>query len=273
LTEIPEHLLKRSAERRAAMTGGEAPAEGADAAPAAAPGEEVAPAAASAAPAKTRAPLPTLDTEPAPVVPDIAVVAAARNRKRVPFWAAPVLALLPLWAFIYMYAVQPPPTGENDPLVIGREVYSSAGCQGCHGAQGEGGAGAQLNEGNVLASFADPLSMVHWISYGAQEGGARDDGTYGDLDRPGGPRNTDTLSGNMAAYGDTLSAEEMAAVVIYIRTELAGEDYDPEAEQGFTAEAFEADPLAVEGQVDAVIELGELDETGELPLDEIDRGE
>ncbi|HEX2577116.1 MAG TPA: c-type cytochrome, partial [Aquihabitans sp.] len=248
MTEIPEHLLKRAAARRAAMTGGEAPAEaGAEAA--ATPGESVAPAAAPAAPAaKKQAPLPTLDPEPAARVPDSPVVAAARNRKRVPFWAAPVLALLPLWAFIYVYAVQPPPAGENDPLVIGKEVYASAGCQGCHGAAGEGGAGQKLSEGEVIQTFEDPLTLVHWLAYGAAEG-ARDDGTYGDLDRPGGPRNISTLAGQMPAFGTSLSPEELAAVTMYIRAEFGADLYDPEAEQGFTPEAFEADVAAIDEQV------------------------
>jgi len=270
VTEIPEHLLKRAAARRAELTGGEAPAEGdADAAPVA-PSDAVAPAAATKAP-KQQAPLPTLDAEPAPAVPEIAVVAAARSRKRVPFWAAPVLALLPLWAFIYVFAVQPPPAGENDPLVVGKEVYSSAGCLGCHGATGEGGAGQKVNEGDVIATFEDPLAMVHWIAFGAA-GGAREDGTYGNPDRPGGPRNIDTLTGVMAPYADKLSPEELAAVVIYMRTEFGADAYDPEAEPeaGFTAEAFEADPAAAAALVEETIATGE---GGDPELEEIDRGE
>jgi mono/diheme cytochrome c family protein len=270
VTEIPEHLLKRAAERRAAMTGGAAPTEGGDAAPAPAAGEAVAPAAAEAAPAKQQAPLPTLDAEPTPVVPDSPVVAAAKSRKRVPFWAAPVLALLPLWAFIYVYSVQPPPAGDNDPLVIGKEVYTSAGCQGCHGPAGGGdGGGAVLADGEVINTFADPLSMVHWIGYGYTEG-ARPDGTYGDLDRPGGPRNIADLSNQMAAYRDTLSVEELAAVTLYIRSEFGGDLYDPENEQGFTVEAFEADPLALEEQVQESLDLGP---GGDPDVASIERGE
>lgn len=252
VTEIPEHLLKRAQERRAALSG-QAPAEDAPAAaPAAAAGEAVAPAA--AAPPKQRAPLPTLDVEPAPVVPDSPVVAAARNRKRVPFWAAPVLALLPLWAFIYVYAVQPPPAGENDPLVIGKAVYASAGCLGCHGAQGQGGAGQKLSEGHADETFKDPLALVHWLVYGAA-GGARPDGTYGDLDRPGGAMNVATLPGQMPAFGTSLSAEELAAVTLYVRSEFGGTVYDPQAEQGFTVADFEADAAKLEAEVTAVVAL------------------
>ncbi len=260
MTEIPEHLLKRAAERRAATAGKDASADASAAAPAA----EGAPAAAgSAAPAKAEAkppaPLPTLEPEPVKAAPELAVVAAAKNRKRVPYWAASLLALLPLWAFIYLFAIRVPPAGESDPLVIGHEVYV-ANCQSCHQADGSGadggGTGQRLNEGHTLETFKDPLSMIHWIAYGA-EGGARPDGTYGDLDRPGGPVNINTLSGAMPGFGTGLTAEEYAAVVIYIREEFGGELYDPENEQGFTVEAFEADAGAVEAEVEATIALGD----------------
>ena len=78
MTEIPEHLLKRAAQRRAALGGGEAPADApaGDAPAAAAPAGE----AKAAAPAKKApAPLPTLDDQPAKVTPDIPVVAAAKE--------------------------------------------------------------------------------------------------------------------------------------------------------------------------------------------------
>ncbi|QXC60161.1 cytochrome c [Aquihabitans sp. G128] len=257
MTEIPEHLLKRAAERRAAMTGG---GDAAGAAPAAdAPAADAGAAAPSAAVAKkekAQAPLPTLDNEPTPAKPDIPVVAAAKNRKRVPFWAAPILALLPLWAFIYVYAVQPPPAGENDPLVIGKAVYT-ANCASCHGATGagatEGLTGQQLSDGHVLKTFSDPLAMAHWIEFGA-EGGARADGTYGDKDRPGGAMNTSTLPGVMPAFSGTLDPEELAAVVIYVRDEISGAD--PTADKSFNAETFAADPAAVAAQITAVVEAG-----------------
>lgn len=239
------------------MAGGDAAATPAgDAAPAAAAASGAAPAAAIT-PAKTRAPLPTLDAEPVVVKPDIAVVAAAKTRKRVPYWAASVLALLPLWAFIYVSAVQPPPAGENDPLVIGKEVYAG-NCQSCHLTNGagasEGGAGQQLNAGHAITTFKDPLAMVHWIHFGYQDG-ARADGSYGDPKRPGGAMNTATLPSNMPAF-PALSPEELAAVVIYVRTEFGADKYDPKAEQGFTAEAFAAAPTALATEVTAVIALG-----------------
>lgn len=257
MTEIPEHLLKRSKERRAAMGGGEAaPAGDAPAAAPAAGGDAPAAAAPAAAPApKAPAPLPTLEAEQAEAKPDSPVVAAAKRRKRVPVYGAAVLAFLPIWAFIYFFAVSEPPAGDSDPLVIGSGVYGSAGCAGCHGGGGEGGgAGQQLNDGAVIETFSDPLAMVHWIAYGA-DGGARDDGTYGDLDREGGPRTLSDHPGKMSAFSGSLTPEELAAVTIYIRQEIAGGD--PAEDPNFNAETFAADPGALAEAAQAVIDLGE----------------
>ncbi len=253
MTEIPEHLLKRSAARRAAA-GGEG---GGDASPSAAASDSAAPAPAgdapAAAPAKAApAPLPTLEEEAAKAKPDSPVVAAAKRRKRVPYWAAPVLALLPLWGIIYVSSVSEPPAGDADPMVIGKEAYTANGCAGCHGANGEGGTGAKFADGEVIKTFADPLSMAYWVHYGA-DGGARPDGTYGDLDREGGPHTLDTIAGSaMPAFPD-MDPEEMAALMIYIREELSGGD--PAEDPNFNAETFTADPAALAAMIEAVAEL------------------
>lgn len=252
MTEIPEHLLKRAAQRRAAVSGGEASAgaPAGDAPAAAAPAGDATP----ATPAKQApAPLPTLDDLPATATPDIPVVAAAKRRKRAPYWATALLASLPLWAFLYMFSIAEPPAGDNDPIAIGATVFSDK-CAGCHGGTGAGTAtGQQLSDGAVIDTFADPLTMVHWIGFGYEEG-ARADGTYGDLARPGGPRNVADVGGNMAGWRDQLTTEEMAAVVIYIRQELAGGD--PAEDPNFNADLFTEDAVALEEMVDAVIEIG-----------------
>lgn len=253
MTEIPEHLLKRAQARRAAMGQGEAPEGDAPAAAAPAGGDAAAPAAASVPAKREPAPLPTLDDDAAKVVPDSPVVAAAKRRKRVPYWAAPVLALLPLWGLIYMYSVRTPDAGASDPLAIGAEVFS-ANCAGCHMADGAGGAaGQKLKDGEVLKTFKDPLAMAHWVAFGA-DGGARADKTYGDLDREGGARTLEDHPGKMQAFGTTLTPEEIAAVVIYVRQEIAGGD--PAEDPKFNATTFEADPAAAAAAVQAVIDLG-----------------
>jgi mono/diheme cytochrome c family protein len=263
LTEIPEHLLKKAAAARAAKAGGEAPAD--DAAPAAGDAPAAAAAAAPAAVEKPKAapaPLPTLDdAEAAPVV-DIPVVAAAKARKRIPFWAAPVLALLPLWGVIYVFSVQPPTAGETDPFVIGKEVYT-ANCAGCHLPSGagvtSGGTGQQLNDGHVLATFDDPLAQVYWEHFGS-DGGARPDGSYGD----GTQRNVSDLSNNMGGF-DTLTPEEMAAVVIYTREEL--NDGKPADDPNFNSELFAQDPAALAAMVEEVAALDPNDPDAVAKLD------
>lgn len=250
LTEIPEHLLKRAAARKAALgQGGDAPADAPAGDSAPTPAASAPAAAAPAAPAAP-APLPTLEERAAKEEPELAVVAAAKRRKRVPFWAASVLAFLPLWGIAYAASVKPPPAGEGDPLVIGAEVYVTAGCNGCHGANGEGGTGPALNEGQVLETFADPLSMVYWIERGSQGGGVRPDGTYGDLDRPGGVRRS---AGGMPGFADRLTPEELAAVVIYVREVKSGGD--PADDPNFNSELFELDHTVLDAMVEAVAEL------------------
>lgn len=262
MTEIPEHLLKRAQARRAELTGeGGAPAE--SAAPAA--GDAAPAAAAPAAPVeKKAAPLPTLADSAPPAKPDIPVVAAAKSRKKIPFWAAPVLLLLPVWGYVYADSMTESTSVETNPLVIGDDIFhGSGGCAGCHGGDGAGGpAGAQLAEGHTLETFIDPLSMVHWVAYGFSEG-AHDNGTYGDANRP-------QITGAMPGFAGNLTNEEIASVVIYIRETFSPDDYDPENEMGFTAEDYEADPDALADQVQQVIDLGP---GGEPDLEAIDRPE
>jgi hypothetical protein len=110
VTEIPEHLLNRSKARRAAAsgesTGDASPAVAASATPAA------------AAPAKK-------NVAPAPkaAIPDPVYVTAAKNRRKIPFWAMSALALLPVWALIYFIAVVPSEKVVEGPTAIGTAVY------------------------------------------------------------------------------------------------------------------------------------------------------
>ena len=93
MTEIPEHLLNRSKARRADASGD---ASG-DSAPSSTPAvaTPATPAKAAEAPA------------PKPVVADPPYVAAAKSRKKIPFWAMAGLALLPAWAALAMELPMP----------------------------------------------------------------------------------------------------------------------------------------------------------------------
>lgn len=258
MTEIPEHLLKRAKERRAAMSGGEAPADAPAAAPA--PSGDAAPATPEKAP-KTVEPLPTLGTDTPATVPDIPVVAAAKARRRVPYWAAAVLASLPLWALLYAYSVAPPPAEAAGAMAEGADVY--VGCQGCHGPTGAGGAtGAQLNDGHVQETFTDPLTMIHWIAYGMNNGGAHPDRTYSPINRP------DLPAADMPGQADILSAGEIAAVTIYIREGLSGGT--PADDPNFNSELYDEDPAWAADIVQQVIDIGP---TGEPDVSGIEAAE
>ena len=99
MTEIPEHLLKRSRERRAALGGESAEGAPAESESAAAPAPV-----AAATPARAAAAAPPAAAEPPappPPKPDPPYIQAAKRRRRIPYWAMPVLAALPLWGYVY----------------------------------------------------------------------------------------------------------------------------------------------------------------------------
>ena len=114
MTEIPEHLLKRSRDRRAALglgggQEGEAAAGGETPAAAPATSTEAAPvaAAAPAGPAARKA--AAAPAPPPPPKPDAPYVAAAKSRPKIPFWAMAALSLMPIWLFMYVRSVTEPP--------------------------------------------------------------------------------------------------------------------------------------------------------------------
>jgi mono/diheme cytochrome c family protein len=217
LTEIPEHLLKRSKERRAALglPGGEG---GSDAGSGSGDGGD-APKAEVAKAAPAPAPVKAETKPPPPPKPKPAYIQAAESRKRIPYWAMPVIALLPVWAFVYAEGISPPPNTDEG-LAIGEEVYNS--CQGCHLPTGAGGTGAKLSEGEVLATFPDPVAMMEWIHLGAKDWVGGTSGPYGKPDREGGPHDAADLSSEMPGFPE-LDAEELAGVTRYIRESLSGE--------------------------------------------------
>ena len=124
MTEIPEHLLKRSRERRAAIgKGDDEGASASDAAPTPAPTTAATPAAApppSSGPA-LRSAAPTPDA-PEPPKPDPHYVAAAKSRRKIPFWAMATLSLMPIWGFMYVRALTESPEQAEGPLAEGAEA-------------------------------------------------------------------------------------------------------------------------------------------------------
>lgn len=225
MTEVPEHLLKRSSDRRAALSG-ETPSGGGDAPAAAAPaadaGSAVEPAAPTAA-AKAAAAVPAVAAEPTFVPP---YVEAALKRKKIPFWAMPVLAFLPVWVFIYIGGLSPASDGKPTQLAQGQAIFS-AQCAGCHGSAGGGGVGRPMNEGNLIKTFPDILGQLEFVWLGSN--GIGPAGTpYGDPNREGGQHKTLSYNGNpMPAFNKSLTQAELLAVVRYEREVLSGEKVDP----------------------------------------------
>ena len=107
----------------------------------------------------------------------------------------------------------------------GESIYA-AQCSGCHSGDGSGGQGRPLKNGEVLLTFPDPADHIAWVTGGSESVGAGN--PYGDPKRPGGQHIAEeTAGGAMPAFGGTLSADEIVAVVRYEREVLSGEIDDP----------------------------------------------
>jgi mono/diheme cytochrome c family protein len=211
VTEIPEHLLRRSKERRAALGlgGGEGAGDApALATPAAAASE--APEAAAASEELEEAGLPAVVEEaPSYIAP------AGPTRHKIPLWVMPVLVGMPLWAALY------PAAFSNHtqkvvltPLQDGARVYAAA-CSSCHGATGEGGVGPKLTGGEAKLTFPDVNDHIAWVQTGSL---TKQGQKYGDPNRAGGQHVASKA--DMPAFNGTLTAQQIADVVQYEREQL-----------------------------------------------------
>lgn len=252
LTEIPEHLLKRSAERKAALSG-ETPAADAG------PSTDVEPVAAAATPAVSAAPLPDVVPEPpARVAP---YVQAYEARKKMPFWIIPVLLTLPIWAAMYVGTLERVPQGLTGLLGEGEELYVETGCSGCHGAEGGGGIGPSLANGEVHMTFTSIEDQIVWIAKGSALVGTGNLYSSEDSSRPR------AVAGQMPGFGaesaSPLDMEKLLAVTLYERTE-----FEP------NEEVAERDLLLAE-QMNLLIETGDLEsllEEGGISLHDVPVG-
>jgi mono/diheme cytochrome c family protein len=208
VAEVPEHLLQRSAARRAALTG----EGGGDAGDAATPAVT-----SGAAPAATAAAAPPKVTPTEPAFKEPVDKAAYQRvqtikKRRIPGWAMGVLALLPLWGVLYVGAFGTRPSHEE--VETGATVYAN-NCASCHGASGQGGAGPKLTGGEAVKTFPDEAAHVEWVHTGS---GAFKGKLYGDPAREGGQHGP--ASGGMPAFQGKLTDEQIDMVVAYEREEL-----------------------------------------------------
>ena len=209
VTEIPEHLLKRSKDRQ--QSG-------------ATPSTDVAATTPASAPAAVEQPVVPVAPK---VIPDPPYVAAAKSRKKIPFWAMATLSLLPLWAFMYVAALKPQEKVVEGPLAIGSAVYGS--CAGCHGAEGQGGAGRVLHQGEVMKTFPKIEDMLNFVYTGSQAYVTAGIKVYGDPDREGGAHAPLSYNGNPMPMqgekaGGALTEAQILGVVCHERYAIGGTD-------------------------------------------------
>ena len=240
MVEIPEHLLKRSRGARSRLSGEAATSEGeTQATPADAPA-----AATPAVPAAPAAPVPAQpEVEVSPTAP---YVTAALNRKTIPYWVMPVLLFLPIWAIYYVGYLERPPADPEGLLFEGGEVYAEV-CASCHGGTGSGGSGRQLNGGEVLLTFPSDAAgydglagHIAWVANGSDQTEITEGPVYGDPARVGAdsPRTVGSFGAAMGNFTESLTVEELAAVVYYERVAHGGLDDDTAAAELEVLEEF-----------------------------------
>lgn len=209
MTEIPEHLLKRSKDRQQSGT---------------TPSDAVATTAPVEKPAVTNKPAAQLAP---PTPPDPTYVTAAKTRKKIPFWAMATLSLLPLWAFLYVAALRPQEKVVQGPLAAGAAVFGT--CAGCHGAEGQGGAGRIMHQGELLKTFPKIEDMLNFVYTGSQAYVAAGIKVYGDPNREGGAHAPLSYNGNPMPMqgekaGGALTEAQILGVVCHERYVISGAD-------------------------------------------------
>jgi mono/diheme cytochrome c family protein len=209
VTEIPPHLLDRSRARRAAL--GLGGAEGAAPVAAAATSDAPVKAASSSPAAASKA---AASKVAAPVVPERVLppyALAEETRKKIPMWAVPVLLLLPIWGFLYVGTLEKGPVVATGVLAEGATTYATS-CAGCHGATGGGGTGPAMAGGAVLATWPEWQNHVAWVVHGSSEVKGQPYGATGKI-----------ASGNMPAFGATLTPKQLLSAVYYERVTFGGQ--------------------------------------------------
>lgn len=116
--------------------------------------------------------------------------------------AVEIVALVAVAIFVVMLFVNEPDTDDEAPSaaadaaapadVDGAALYDR-NCSSCHGDDGTGGFAPVLGGGAIVEAFPDEADQIEVVTSGR---------------------------GGMPAFGERLSAEEIAAIVAFTRTEL-----------------------------------------------------
>jgi len=224
LTEVPEHLLQRSRDRRKAL--GLAPAAGdtgaavADVAPEVSTNTPAVAGAAAPAAAAAKVPVPLPDMAPPPPPdPTPPWVNAANDRQKIPAWVMPILLFsVFVWPILYVGTLENP-TRLEGLIYEGGEIYA-ANCAVCHGANGAGaGNFPGFTNGQLMETFPHFEEQIEWVVKGTSIYEEQGRETYGANNTPVGGSGA-----LMPGFADKLTAEELVAVVLYERVELAGDD-------------------------------------------------
>lgn len=217
MTEVPEQLLERSRARRAAIGGRNSvdDSQGYETSSAPRASDAGAPIVAGGGPLPPH-PEPLDD----PVHVRSPMASAHSERAKIPFWAMPVLAAIPVWAYVFVGTLSPAPEGPG-PTQVGAELYVSSACSACHGVSGNGaGVGPAFVNGAIFETWPRFEDHFRWVRLGGA-GWIREVGdTYGATDKP--------VNGN-AMPGFTveqLSDADLISVVLHERSALGGANPD-----------------------------------------------
>jgi mono/diheme cytochrome c family protein len=145
------------------------------------------------------------------------MVEAHEKRRRIPIWAMPMLAALPLWAYVFAGTLEPPPSGEG-PAELGAALFASNGCGACHGATGGGGVGPAFTNGAIYQTWPRFEDQVEWVRLGSTGWIDQHGDTYGATNKP--------VNGGMPSFG-SLSDEQLVMVVYHERNTLGGPNPNP----------------------------------------------
>ena len=115
--------------------------------------------------------------------------------------AVELAALVAVAIFVFMLFFNEPDTDDApaaapdaaEPVDIDGAALYGRNCSSCHGDDGTGGFAPELGGGAVVEAFPDEADQIEVVASGR---------------------------GGMPAFGQRLSAEEIAAIVAFTRTEL-----------------------------------------------------